>query len=416
MPKRILLVASTTGYQTHAFAAAAKRLGYELRLATDRCHMLEDPWGDQALPLRFDDPERSAQIVAGAEESFDGIVAVGDRPAYIAALIARRLSIAYHSPEAVLACKNKFLARERFRGAALPVPEFMRFPLDARPDAAARGVRFPCVLKPLGLSASRGVIRANDQQEFVAAFERIKNILASPEIVRFHEDEARFIQVEDYIEGSEFALEGLVTEGRLTTLAIFDKPDPLEGPYFEETIYTTPSRQPAKVQQQIINAAARATAALRLTNGPVHAEMRVNDAGVWMLEAAARPIGGLCAQALRFARGVTLEEVILRHAAREPAGPLELSDPARGVMMIPIPTAGIYAGVSGVDDAGTIPGIEDVIITAKQGQKLLPLPEGASYLGFIFAHGESAEMVECALRKAHARLSFDILPELAVLR
>lgn len=416
MSKRILLVASTTGYQTRAFAAAAGRLRYEIQLATDRCHVLEDPWGDHAYPLRFDDPERSAQAVAAAEQTFDGIVAVGDRPAYIAALIARQLGIRYNSPEAVLACKNKFLARQRFRSAGLPVPDFIRVPLDKPPAAAARGVRFPCVLKPLGLSASRGVIRADDQDQFVAAFERIKDILASPEILRLHEDQDRFIQVEDFIEGREFALEGLLTDGRLTVLAIFDKPDPLDGPYFEETIYTTPSRHPASVQQAIIDATVRATAALELTHGPVHAEMRVNARGVWILEVAARPIGGLCAQALRFASALGLEEVILRHAAGDPVGRIELSDPVRGVMMIPIPAAGIYAGVSGVDDAGALPGIEDVVITAKEGQKLLPLPEGASYLGFIFARGESPEIVERTLREAHSRMAFDILPALAVLR
>jgi biotin carboxylase len=416
MSKRILLVASTTGYQTRAFAAAAGRLGYEVRLATDRCHVLEDPWGDQALPLRFDDPEWSARTVAANGGTFDGIVAVGDRPAYIAALIARQVGIPYNSPEAVLACKNKFLARERFRSAGLPVPNFVRIPVDADPAAAARAVRFPCVLKPLGLSASRGVIRVDDQKQFIAAFERIKDILASPEILRLHEDQDRYIQVEDFIEGREFALEGLLTGGQLTVLAIFDKPDPLNGPYFEETIYVTPSREAANAQCAIIDATARAIAALDLMHGPVHAEMRVNDRGVWMLEVAARPIGGLCAQALRFASGFSLEEVILRHAAGDPVGSIDLSDPARGVMMIPIPAAGIYAGVSGVDDARAVDGIEDVVITAKEGQKLLPLPEGASYLGFTFARGESPEIVERALREAHSRLAFEVLPALPVLR
>jgi biotin carboxylase len=272
------------------------------------------------------------------------------------------------------------------------------------------------VLKPLGLSASRGVIRANNTGQFIAAFKRIRAILALPEIVRLQEDQDRHVQVENFIEGREFALEGLLTEGRLTVLAIFDKPDPLNGPYFEETIYVTPSREPAAVQEAIIETTRRAIASMGLTHGPVHAEMRVNDRGVWMLEVAARPIGGLCARAVQFVSSFGLEEIVLRHAAGDPLGSLDLSDPARGVMMIPIPGGGVYVGASGVEDARAVPGIEDVTITAKEGQKLVPLPEGASYLGFIFARGKSADAVERTLREAHSQLAFEILPSLPVLR
>ena len=416
MPKRILLVAATTGYQTRAFAAAAERLGYEVQMATDRCHVLEDPWGDHALALRFDNPEQSAETVAAAGQSFDGIVAVGDRPAYVAAFVARELRLPYNSPDVVLACKNKFLARRRFQAAGLPVPGFVQFPLECDPASVARDVQFPCVLKPLGLSASRGVIRADNTEQFLSAFERIRNILASPEIVQLHEDQDRHLQVEDFIEGREFALEGLLTGGRLTVLAIFDKPDPLNGPYFEETIYVTPSREPAAVQDAMVETTRRAVAALGLTHGPVHAEMRVNDHGVWMLEVAARPIGGLCARVLQFVSGYGLEEIVLRHTAGYSPGSTELSDPARGVMMIPIPAAGVYTRASGLEDARAVPGIEDITITAKEGQKLMPLPEGSSYLGFIFAKGESSNAVEGALREAHSRLAFDILPALPVLR
>jgi biotin carboxylase len=272
------------------------------------------------------------------------------------------------------------------------------------------------VLKPLGLAASRGVIRANDAAEFLAAFARIRDILASPDIVRMHELPDRFIQVEEYIEGAEYALEAILTRGRFDAIAVFDKPDQMAGPFFEESIYTTPSRAPQRVQEAIVDTASRAVEALGLSHGPVHAEMRVNARGVWMLEVAARPIGGLCAQALRFASGLGLEETILRHAAGEDPGPFTLKDPARGVMMIPIPRGGIFAGMEGLDGARATAGIEDVAITAKEGQKLVPLPEGASYLGFIFAAGASAAAVEEALRTAHGKLAFEILEALAVLR
>ncbi len=405
--KRLLLIGATTGYQTRVFAEAAERLGFDLMLATDRCHVLDDPWGDRALALRFEDAEGAAAIAAQA--SVDGIVAVGDRPAYIAALAAERLGIPYNSADSVRACRNKFLARERFRAAGLLVPEFRRVPLAEGPHRAAENARYPCVLKPLGLSASRGVIRANNSGEFVAAFRRIEALLADPDIARLHDAQDEFLQVESFIEGREFAVEGILTSGRLRVMALFDKPDPLDGPYFEETIYVIPSRENMETQREIIRTTEAAIKALGLTHGPIHAEMRVNQRGVWMLEVAARPIGGLCARVLP-----GLEELILRHAAGEDVSSIPMATTAAGVMMIPIPREGIYVAVEGQEEARSTPGIEDIIITAKQGQKLIPLPEGNSYLGFIFARGHSPETVEQALRESHQQLRFEIATALPV--
>jgi hypothetical protein len=413
MPKRLLLIGATTGYQTRVFAEAAGRLGYELVLATDRCHVLDDPWGDRAIPLRFEDPPAAAQALDEDKraDGIAGIVAVGDRPAYIAALAAQRLGIPYNSPDSVVSSTNKFLARDRFRSAGLPVPQFHRIALQDGPERAAATVPYPCVLKPLSLSASRGVIRANNSSEFIAAFGRIEKLLADPDIVRLHENQDRFLQVESFIEGREFALEGILTHGDLRLLALFDKPDPLDGPFFEETIYVTPSREDNATQAAILRTTQAATQALGLTHGPIHAEMRVNRHGVWMLEVAPRPIGGLCARVLP-----GLEELILLHAAGEYPGALVTPAPAAGVMMIPIPREGIYVDVEGQDAARAEPGIEDVIITAKQGQKLMPLPEGASYLGFIFARAETPDAAEQALRNAHRQLHFEIATALPVVQ
>jgi biotin carboxylase len=389
---RVLLVAATTGYQTRAFSEAARKLGFDLVLATDRCHVLDDPWGDNAIALRFDEPGEGIESIA-ARGPFDGIVALGDRPAYVASLAASRLGLKFSPPPAVLAAKNKFLARQKFRSHRLLTPQYELF------HQPYGNHRFPCVLKPLGLSGSRGVIRANNAREFEAAFARIKDIAAEPSVL-----------VEDFIPGHEYALEGIVTAGRLQTLALFDKPDPLDGPFFEETIYVT-----VPVIPEIAQTAQRAITALGLTDGPVHAEMRVNGEGVWMLEIAARPIGGLCSRVLRFSGGASLEDRILRHAVGENFE-TNLEAGARAVMMIPIPRAGVYTGVSGIDNARAVGGVEDVVITAKPGQAMLPLPEGASYLGFIFAGGESPERAVEALREAHTRLRFDFAEMLPVLK
>ncbi len=408
--KRILIVAATTGYQTRMFADAARRLGFETVLATDRCHVLEDPWGDRAIPVRFDDPFAAAEAIAQAGP-FDGIIAVADRPTLVAALAAQKLGIPYNSAASVEAARNKFLARQRFEAAGLPVPHFFRIRIDQDPTQVE--APYPCVLKPLGLSASRGVIRANNPAEFVAAFRRIEALLARPEIRVMRDEQNRYIQVESFIEGREYAIEGVLTDGSLKTLAVFEKPDPLDGPFFEETIYVTP---PRAEPSPLIAATEKAIRALGLTWGPVHAELRYDGRTAWVLEVAARPIGGLCAKAVRFEGGMPLEELLLRHAAGEEISHIQLEAGASGVMMIPIGREGVYEGVEGLESAREIPGVADIEITAKVGHALEPLPEGSTYLGFIFSRGTSSEEVERSLRSAHAILQFQIAPSLQVMR
>ncbi len=426
--KRLLLLSNTTGYQAQMFRDAARQLEVPLALATDRCHVLEDPWGDDAIAVRFQEPVESAKKVVelARRNPLNGVIAIGDAPTMTAALAAQELGLPFHSPQAVEACRNKYLARQLFRAAGLAVPWYRRLPADEDPSAAT-GVPFPCVLKPLGLSGSRGVIRADNPGEFEAAFRRIGRLLEAADVQVLKEESSRWIQVESFIPGREFALEGIMSGGELRVLALFDKPDPLDGPFFEETIYVTPSRLPQGEQEALVTCARRAVRALGLWHGPVHAELRLNPEGAWMLEVAARPIGGLCAATLRFKRpplngdrlktgAISLEELIVRHALGEPIDTLPRETAASGVMMIPIPQAGIYEGVENLEEAGRVSGIERIEITAKQRQKLVPLPEGSSYLGFIFARGPWPGMVEQALREAHQKLRFIISPDLPLVK
>ena len=394
---RLLLFAATTGYQIHSFDSAARRAGASLTLATDRCHVLDDPWGDRAIPVKFDRPAESLAALRGL--SFDGICAVGDHPAVLAAYAAQALGLPFHPPAAALAAHDKLRARALYRAAGLPVPDFF----EASAEDASRAP-YPCVLKPIGGAASRGVIRADDPDEFHAAFARIR---------RMGEDR---IQCERYIPGPEFAVEAIMTAGRLHPLAIFDKPDPMEGPYFEETIYTTPSRASGSVQRDLLDAVARASAALGLRHGPVHAELRYNSAGAWILETHARPIGGLCSRALRFVGDLSLEDLIVRHALGQDVASIPRDPLASGVMMIPIPRPGIYESVEGAEAAAAVPGIDDVVITAKPGQHLLQLPEGSTYLGFLFSRASTPADVEQSLRQSHAALRFHIATALETLR
>jgi biotin carboxylase len=416
-PKRLLLLTSKLGYQTRTFAEAARTHGVELIYATDRCHQLDDPWNDRAIPVHFETPEAAAEEILealrGAEP--DGILALGDRSVIAAAYAARGLGVFYNHPASVEACRNKEHMRTAFREAEMRVPWFRTLPLNPVPDPSLAGIQFPCVVKPLCLSASQGVMRANNPAEFKSAAERVARLFRTPELKMQRDPNFDRILVEAFIPGREVAVEGLLTDGVLRVLAIFDKPDPLEGPFFEETIYVSPSRLSETEQKSICRAAGEAVRALGLIHGPIHGEFRVNEMGVWPLEIAPRPIGGLCARALRFGTElISLEELLVRHALQLPGSDLQREAAASGVMMIPVPATGILERIDGLGDAATTPGVEAIEITARLRDTIVAWPEGSSYPGFIFARGEKPEEVEHALRAAHAKLHFVIATELPV--
>src|SRR5258708_6315994 len=404
--KRGLVFAGKLGYQTRSFDEAARKLGVALTFVTDRCHQLEDPWGDRAIPVHFESPEAAAYSVleaVRAGERVDGILALGDRPAVAAAYVARGLGLAYNHPAAVEACRNKLRMRKVFRDAGLRVPWFRGVALRPAPEPALLGISYPCVLKPVSLSASQGVVRANDREEFLAAAERVQRVLESPEVLASREAHLDEMIVEGYIAGKEVAVEGLLIDGTLRVLAIFDKPDPLEGPYFEETIYVTPSRLPEAQQREIEGCAAEAVRVLGLSQGPVHAEFRINEDGVWPLEVAPRPIGGLCARALRFVgdasdEAIGLEELLLRQAVEMPVGDWRREAAASGVMMIPVPASGVLERIEGEAAARAVVGVTDLEITARLHDYIAAWPDGSSYLGFLFARGESADEGDPGLR------------------
>lgn len=404
---------SPATYRAGAFLNAARGLNLEVVVGIDLPETLSEYW-HVPLGLDFTDPEASLRTITefAQQHTIHTVVPVDDSATELAALAGTALGLAHNSPQAAEAARDKLLMRTLMSAGGAPCPIFRPFSLSDDPAWIATQVSYPCVVKPLRLSGSRGVIRANNQAEFVAAFNRLKRLLLS----EGNAEHETSMLVEDFIPGFEVALEGMLTHGQLKVLALFDKPDPLDGPFFEETIYTTPSRLPAGVQEDIARCVATASASLGLREGPVHAELRVNQQGSWMLEIAGRSIGGLCSTVLEFGSGMCLEELILRHAIGQEITSIERDTHAAGVMMIPIPSAGMLKGVRGVEEAQRVPLITGVEITAKLNYPLVPLPEGASYLGFIFARGETPAEVERAIRKAHKLLRFEIRREIPVLR
>jgi biotin carboxylase len=416
---RVLLLSATTGYQLRSFNTAAERLGIDLAFATDRCHMLDDPWRDNAIAVRFHEESASLDLIAAAAAKipFDGLVSVGDRPTILTARAAERLGLPGNPPDAAAASSNKAEAKRRFAAAGLNVPWHLVLATGEDEEQASRDPRvaYPCVLKPVGLSASRGVIRADAREEFIAAFRRIRALLGRADVRAARTGLDDVLLVEGYIPGREFAIEGVLTNGALHVFAIFDKPDPLVGPFFEETIYVTPPALEMAEKKAIVKVVGQAAAALGLRHGPVHAECRLGSDGLLVLEIAARPIGGLCSKALRLrsdaladGESVSLEEVLLRHSVGEDVARWTREHSASAVMMIPIPTRGLFKRTSGEEDARAVAHVEDVIITAKRDQLLERLPEAGSYLGFIFARADCARDAEAAVRDAHRRLTFSI--------
>ena len=410
MPRVMLLIPSAS-YRAPDFMAAASKLGVEVGVGTDAANPLQDSESGRLVELDYMQPERGAdQIEAYATfHPLDTIVAVDDGGTLLAARAARRLELPYNSVSAVEATRDKSKMRARLTEAGIPGPAWSVVSLASDPEEVAGLFDYPLVIKPLALSASRGVIRADTPREFVAAFHRVAAILAMPEATEeCGEQYANRVLVESYIPGVEVSIEGLLDHGKLRVLAIFDKPDPLEGPFFEETIYVTPSRLSDADQRVLIETNEATCKALGLTHGAVHAELRLTDGIAYPIDIAARSIGGLCSRTLDFGTGMSLEELILRHAIGAEVRTYERDSHAAGVMMIPIPHAGTLRAVRGVEAAERVPLVESVTISIHPGGKVVPLPEGTEYLGFIFARGERPEDVEQALRDAHATMTFEI--------
>jgi len=403
---------TTTTYRASAFIAAARRLQVTVVVGSDQPQALEALTPGSTLTLDFLQPETAVRTIAAfaAAHSLDAVVGVDDETTLTAAMAAEALGMSHNAVASVAAARNKHRMRELLAQADVLSPPFACFSIDEDPAEIVRQITFPCVVKPLFLSASRGVIRADDAVQFMTAFQRLVAMLRTPELAVRGGALARQLLVEVFIAGQEVALEGLLTRGQLKVLALFDKPDPLDGPFFEETFYVTPSRLPGSIQEAITASTARTVQALGLREGPVHVELRVNAQGPWMIEIAARSIGGLCSRTLRFDAGLSLEEVILRHALGHDVASCTRDPLAAGVMMLPIPHRGILRHIQGREEARRVPGIEDLSLTIPLGQEVLPLPEGDRYLGFLFARAATPEDVETALHTAHARLTFVITP------
>ena len=408
---RVLLLLPTNTWRAEALLTASRRLALEVTVGTDRPLVWSALTPGRVITLDFAHPEATAEAVAGdaRERPFHAVVGADDDTVMVAAAIARRLGLPHNPLPALEAARDKLRQREALSRAGVPVPRFTLCRLDEDPEAIAARVGLPCVIKPRRLAASRGVVRADDAPALGEAMRRLAALLASAEIEACGEW-AETALVEAFLPGREVALEGLLEDGRLRVLALFDKPDPLDGPFFEETLYVTPSRLPSETQGQIADCTERAVRAIGLARGPVHAELRVNERGPWVIEVAARPIGGLCSRVLRFTGGVSLEELILRNALGQETAGLAREAAAAGVLMVPIPGPGVLERVEGRDEAAAVPGIEQVIITAHPGERLVPFPEGSRYPGFLFARGGDPASVESALRAAHAQLRFVLAP------
>lgn len=408
MKKRVLLLLPTTGYRNNDFVAAARKLGVEIVAAANYCHRLAPSWGlPPIMALHFDQPEQAADsVLREIDGTLDGVLAVDDSGVELAALLSERLGLPGNPAHAVRRVRDKLAFRRLLQDREFLCPEFHHLPTGADPRKLTSELKLPVVVKARRLSGSRGVIRADDSEALFRAVNRVRAIQSRAD----RDAQELGLIIEDFIPGREYALEGTLERGELTTLALFDKPDPLDGPYFEETLYVTPSRLPGALQERIHREVARACGVAGLATGPVHAEVRVNEHGIWLLEIAARSIGGLCARVLTHSLGMSLEELILRQVVAQPLA-LAGERGAAGVMMIPIPQRGIYHGLEGLAAAQSVPGVTGVTITAEPGQIVAPPPDGASYLGFIFARALIPADAETALRIAHRSLNFDIRPE-----
>ena len=415
-PARVLLIAPPGSYRVHAYLEAARDLGIGMLVASEGEHSLV-PGIEDGLRVDFGDPDAVIEQIVSAhrDRPVAGVVATDDGTVEIANRAAAALGLAHNAPSAARITRRKDLARAALAAAGLPVPAVRRVELRRPLGSQLAGVEFPCVVKPLALSASRGVIRADDLPGLEAACRRAGAIARAAAVASADVEERDTLLVESFVPGPEIALEGMLAGGELSVLAIFDKPDPLDGPFFEETIYVTPSRLPRPVQALAAERVRAGCAAYGLTEGPVHAELRLHDGDAWIIEIAGRTIGGDCARLFTFGSGTSLEHLVLQRAlGRTPDVAFRDSGRATGVLMIPTPGAGTLRRVEGVMEASRIPGICEVSVTVREGYELTPLPEGGTYLGFVFALGEDPAGVEESLRRAQEAVRVVVAPSLAV--
>jgi biotin carboxylase len=409
----VVLVFPRTSYRVEPFVHAAKRMGVDMVLATD----LAAPFASLGLPtveVPLGEPANAARAIAAFAPNACGVVPTDDLSALVSAHTAALLGLPHASVESARAARDKREMRERLHAAGVASPVHRVLPRGAEVGTLG-DVAFPCVVKPPMLTGSQGVIRADHPRELEAAVSRCRRILeANPSESRrlpgFFD-----LLVEDYLPGDEVTVEGLMRDGALEVLAVFDKPDPLEGPFFEETLYVTPSRLAPGTQDELRRVAEDAANALGLRHGAVHVELRVHRGRASVVELAGRSIGGLCSRTVELVMG-PLEDLLVAHAAGlpRPAVPADREGSgAAGVMMIPIPRSGVLKRVEGVERARAVDGVVDVHISARIGQSVRALPEGASYLGFVFATGPGPEDAERALRRAHHELRFELAALLA---
>jgi biotin carboxylase len=359
------------------------------------------------ITVDFADPDAALESMIAALDGFSVacVLATDDSCAELASRLAQHCGLRHNKPESAALTQRKDLGREALTRAGCNTPDYRVIEISAAQETAP-AITFPVVVKPLGLSASRGVIRADDETAFIAACRRIDALLATAGIEGFAR---HHLLVESYIDGAEFAVEGFIVDGRFELLTIFDKPEPLDGPFFEETYYLTPSRLDREQQRILVDEVARCCIAYGLEQGPVHAEARMSAEGPVLLELAARTIGGQCGRLIEFSLQQKLEEIVIRGMCGLALESASKPD-AAGVLMIPITESGILQRVEGMTEALRTEFVEDIEIHINPGYELVPLPEGASYLGFIFAQAPDFDRTYAALKRAHGKLKFVTRP------
>jgi len=406
MAARLLLITPRNSYRIAPYLKAAQQLAIEVLVASDGEHSLI---GALSEGLHINAHDLDGCLIqlqqAAGERGFQAVVGTDDSVSELAGAIAERLKLPGNPPHAARYAHRKDHARRCLKAAHVAIPDFETLTFEQIAAGQRPHINYPLVIKPLSLSASRGVIRVDNEAQFLASAERVQPILAE----QTDEEERTTLLLEQFLPGIEVALEGMLDHGQLQLLTLFDKPEPLNGPFFEESYYITPSRLSQTLQEKVLAVTAAACEAYGLRHGPIHAELRIDGDQVWVIEVAARTIGGQCGRLLTFGSGHTLEQLVIAQAMGQPLELKQATD-AVGVLMIPIPKAGLLRRVEGVMAAEKVPYITSLEISLYSGYELVPLPEGSSYLGFIFAKAPTPELVEAALREAHACLNIVIAP------
>ncbi len=383
--KKLLLVIPENSYKSNDFVVAAEKLGIDFLIITDS-EQVSSKFSDTVIINKFDAELNKNNLKKLKDVTH--VLPVDHSALKFSGYLVDLLEVKGNKLESINLSMNKYESRKIFN-SLLDIKvnnEIIKNIDDVNTFINKNGTS---VLKPIYGTASKSVLKINNVEKNKEQIEKLMQDCFDQDLV-----------IEEYIDGKEYALEGTIINSELKKIVIFDKPVEYKHPYFEESIYITPSELSSEAEKRVVSIVDKACKKIGLEDGPVHVEFKINENQIFIIEINPRMIGGLCSRCLSFGLfKVSLEEIILHAFMNNELKNIELLNNYVGVLMIPTPKSGKFISIN-KEELENIPNISNVEITVPEGSDLLEPPYGDKYLGFAFSQGIDKKTVNESLLTA----------------